>query len=121
MSKALLQQHAAKALRERAEQDQQQTINEHVRLAQQVIQAQQVQLDLRAQTIMQVNRENAALRGEVDKLIIELNDYDNAIALENSIAEEEVASPLLPAYADLSPQHGFEDYEDVSITGECKE
>lgn len=116
MSKALLQQHAAKALRERTEQEQQQAINEQVRLAQ------QVQLDLRAQTIIQANRDNAALREEVDRLIIELNDYDNAIALEESIAKvEEAVSPILPAYADLSPHHGFGDHEDIGITGECKE
>lgn len=157
MSKALLQQQAAKALRERedclqkqrtdeeqlrlaqqealqqaqqvqqqsqqlaqqAQQVQQQALN--VQQAQQALQAQQAQLDLSAQTITQVNRDNAALREEVDRLIIELNDYDAAAALEHSIAEvEKIISPLLPAYDDLSPQHGFEDYENV-ITGECKE
>jgi seryl-tRNA synthetase len=140
MSKALLQQQAAKAIREREDYLQKQRIDEeHVRSvqqqaqhvqqqvlqvqhAQQALQAQQAQLDLSAQTITRVNRDNAALRTEVDRLIIELNDYDAASALEKSVAEvARIISPFLPAYADISPLHGFDDYEDISITGEIKE
>jgi ABC-type phosphate transport system auxiliary subunit len=78
MSKALLQQQAAKVLQDIAEHQQQ------LHAAQQAA---------NVQAIAQANNENNVLRAEVDRLHVELHNHE--------VHEvQAILSPILPAYED---------------------
>ncbi len=86
MSKALLQQQAAKVLKDIADHQQKMHADQQ---AQQVINAQAT-----AQAVLQVNNENNVLKAEVVRLRVELHNNEGKHNIDP-------ASPYLPAYEDI--------------------